>query len=163
MTCLLLSVLLWRSHFSPRLVYLVPLLAVLELFIFARSNRPTFDLETTRLPALQQFFDDHPGDYRVLLPPNPNSGMMTGSQDLWGFDPGVLRRYAEFMTFTQGRDPDTATQYLDFPRIHPLYKMLLEEENRPENRKEGMNRAFDTLVGILQEKGIGYDEFIFSL
>ncbi len=110
MTFLLLSVLLWRSHFSPRLVYLVPLIAALELFVFARSNRPTFDLETTRLPALQQFFEAHPGDYRVLLPPNPNSGMMTGSQDLWGFDPGVLKRYAEFMTFTQGRDPDTATQ-----------------------------------------------------
>jgi hypothetical protein len=124
LTFLLLSVLLWRSHFSPRLVYLVPLIAVLELFVFARSNRPTFDLETTRLPALQEFFEAHPGDYRVLLPPNPNSGMMTGSQDLWGFDPGVLKRYAEFMTFTQGRDPDTATQYLDFPRIHPLFKML---------------------------------------
>ncbi len=124
MTFLLLSVLLWRSHFSPRLVYLVPLIAALELFVFARSNRPTFDLETTRLPALQQFFEAHPGDYRVLLPPNPNSGMMTGSQDLWGFDPGVLKRYAEFMTFTQGRDPDTATQYLDFSHIHPLFKML---------------------------------------
>ncbi|MFB3067844.1 MAG: hypothetical protein ACE1ZI_01120, partial [Acidobacteriota bacterium] len=124
MTCLLLSVLLWRTHVSPKLVYLVPLLAVLELFIFARSNRPTFDLETTRLPALQQFFEAHPGDYRVLLPPNPNSAMMTGTQDLWGFDPGVLKRYAEFMAFTQGENPDKATQYVQFSRIHPLFKML---------------------------------------
>ena len=123
-TFLLLAVLLWRTHVSPRLVYLVPLLAVLELFIFARSNRPTFDLEKTRLPALQQFHEAHPGDYRVLLPPNPNSAMITGTQDLWGQDPGVLKRYAEFMAFTQGRNPDTATQYLEFSRIHPLFKML---------------------------------------
>ena len=124
MTCLLLSVVLWRTHVSPRLVYLVPLLAVLELFIFARSNRPTFDLETTRLPSLQQFYDAHPGDYRVHLPSNPNSAMMMGSKDLWGYDPGVLNRYAEFMAFTQGRNPETATEYQEFPRIHPLFKML---------------------------------------
>ena len=123
-TCLLLSVLLWRSHVSPRLVYLVPLIAVMEVFIFARSNRPTFDLETTRLPALQQFYEAHPGDYRVLLPPNPNSAMITGTQDLWGFDPGVLKRYAEFIAFTQGGNPDTATQYVQFSHIHPLFKML---------------------------------------
>jgi hypothetical protein len=146
MTLLLLSVLLWRSHFSPRLVYLVPFIAALELFIFARSNRPTFDLETTRLPALQQFFEAHPGDYRVLLPPNPNSGMMTGSQDLWGFDPGVLKRYAELMTFTQGRDPDTATQYLDFSRIHPLYKMLRHRYVLfSEGGKQGLEEIPETL------------------
>jgi hypothetical protein len=112
------------THVSPRLVYLIPLIAVMEVFIFARSNRPTFDLETTRLPALEQFYEAHPGDYRVLLPSNPNSAMTTGTQDLWGFDPGVLKRYAEFMAFTQGRNPDTATQYLEFSRIHPLFKML---------------------------------------
>jgi hypothetical protein len=124
MTCVLLSLLLWRSHFSPRLVYLIPLIAALELFVFARSNRPTFDLETTRLPLLQQFYDDHPGDYRVLIPPNPNSAMMTGSQDLWGFDPGMLKRYAQLMALTQGRDPDAVTQNLELSRIHPLFKML---------------------------------------
>lgn len=123
-TLLALGVVLWRTNSSPRLVYLVPLIAALELFIFARSNRPTFDWEATRLPALQQFYDAHPGDYRVLIPLNPNSAMITGSHELWGFDPGVLRRYAEFMAFTQGRDPDTATQYLDFSYIHPLFKML---------------------------------------
>jgi len=47
-----------------------------------------------------------------------------GTQDLWGFDPGVLKRYAEFMAFTQGENPDKATQYVQFSRIHPLFKML---------------------------------------
>lgn len=45
----------------------------------------------------------------------------------------------------------------------PLYRQLLEIENRNANRKEGMNEAFDTLVGILKDKGVAYDEFIFSL
>ena len=151
MTCLLLSVLLWRTHVSPRLIYLVPLIAVMEVFIFARSNRPTFDLETTRLPALQQFYEAHPGDYRVLLPlnplpPHPNSAMMTGTQDLWGADPGVLKRYAEFMAFTQGRNPDTATQYLEFSRIHPLFKML---RNRYVLFSEEGKQGFEEIPSVL--------------
>lgn len=47
--------------------------------------------------------------------------------------------------------------------IIPLYKQLLEIENRHANRKDGMNEAFKTLVNLLKDKGIGYDEFIFSL
>ena len=47
--------------------------------------------------------------------------------------------------------------------IQPLYKDLLAEENRHENRKEGMNRAFDQLMVKLKERGLDYDEFIFSI
>jgi len=47
--------------------------------------------------------------------------------------------------------------------IQPLYKQLLDIENSHANRKDGMNEAFDTLLKILEEKGVAYDEFIFSL
>lgn len=47
--------------------------------------------------------------------------------------------------------------------IAPLYKQLLDIENSHENRKEGMNAAFAALVSLLEEKGVGYDELIFSL
>lgn len=47
--------------------------------------------------------------------------------------------------------------------IMPLYKQLLEIENRHANSKEGMNESFNTLVNLLKEKGLAYDEFIFSL
>ena len=47
--------------------------------------------------------------------------------------------------------------------IAPLYKQLLDIENSHANSKEGMNEAFNTLVGILNDKGVEYDEFIFSL
>lgn len=47
--------------------------------------------------------------------------------------------------------------------IKPLYKKLLDIENSHANRKDGMNEAFNTLLDILKEKGVGYDEFIFSL
>lgn len=47
--------------------------------------------------------------------------------------------------------------------IIPLYDQLLAEEKSYKNRKDGMNAAYQTLHNILQEKGVGYDEFIFSL
>ncbi len=50
--------------------------------------------------------------------------MSAGLYDLWGYDPGVLKRYAQFMSYTQGHKPDDATQYIEFSRFHKLYKML---------------------------------------
>jgi hypothetical protein len=66
----------------------------------------------------------HPGDYRVLDLWRPNNGFLLGVDDLWGNNPAVLRRYAEFMTFSQGGDPDRATQYLPIRRIDPLLAIL---------------------------------------
>ncbi|MBF0247354.1 MAG: PAS domain-containing protein [Alphaproteobacteria bacterium] len=47
--------------------------------------------------------------------------------------------------------------------IIPLYKQLLAIEKSHSNSKEGMNASFNTLVKLLKEKGVSYDEFIFSL
>jgi hypothetical protein len=66
----------------------------------------------------------YPGDYRILNTVNLNSAMVLGASDIWGGDPGVVRRYAEFMTWTQGGHPDKATQYVNFTRLDPLYTML---------------------------------------
>ena len=86
--------------------------------------RATFDAATIAAPEVTDFLRAHPGDARVLNVRQPNSGMSTGASDLWGFDPGVVRRYAEFMTWTQGASPDKATQYVTFRSIDPLYSML---------------------------------------
>ena len=102
----------------------IALLAVVEVFIFARGSRVTFELAEVTTPGLQQFFKEHPGDYRVLNLMNPNLAMLTGKGDLWGYDPGVSERYAQFMVFTQGQDPDQASQYLEFKEPNSLYRML---------------------------------------
>jgi PAS domain S-box-containing protein len=47
--------------------------------------------------------------------------------------------------------------------IIPLYKSLLEEENRHTDRKAGMQSSFDMVLGLLKDKGMAYDELIFSL
>ncbi|MEZ5919222.1 MAG: PAS domain-containing protein [Alphaproteobacteria bacterium] len=47
--------------------------------------------------------------------------------------------------------------------IIPLYKRLVEEEDRHKNRKDGMNSASALLESILEEKEMSYDEFVLSL
>lgn len=47
-------------------------------------------------------------------------------------------------------------------KIIPLYKLLLEEERKHSNSKQGMNDSYELLQKILKEKGVEYDQFIFS-
>ena len=50
--------------------------------------------------------------------------MWLGKEDVWGYGQLMLKRYAEFMAFTQGQPPEGATQYLDISGFHPLHAML---------------------------------------
>ncbi|SCA55669.1 Chemotaxis sensory transducer [Candidatus Terasakiella magnetica] len=47
--------------------------------------------------------------------------------------------------------------------IIPLYAQLLQIEQSHQNRKEGMEASTQHLMGILNEKGVAYDEFILSI
>ncbi len=49
------------------------------------------------------------------------------------------------------------------PVVSELYRALKTIEDNAEDRARGMLAASEKLSGILNEKGIGYDEFIFSL
>lgn len=46
--------------------------------------------------------------------------------------------------------------------IEPLYRRLLDEENRHADRKQGMMAAHAMLVETLREKGLDYERFIFQ-
>jgi hypothetical protein len=120
----LLAVLLGFLKHSRFVGYGIVAVAVIEIFAFARSSRETFDTATIVQPEIRKFVAEHPGDYRIINPLNPNSAMSMNAQDLWGFDPGVVRRHAEFIAFTQGVDPDKATQYINFSKLDRLYSML---------------------------------------
>ncbi|RED53792.1 PAS domain-containing protein [Aestuariispira insulae] len=47
--------------------------------------------------------------------------------------------------------------------IIPLYAQLLEIEKSHESPKEGMNNAVQTVMDLLQENRVGFNEFMFSL
>jgi PAS domain S-box-containing protein len=48
-------------------------------------------------------------------------------------------------------------------KIAPIYRALLEEERRPANRKDGLERATDRLNHMLRERGTSFNELVFSL
>lgn len=48
-------------------------------------------------------------------------------------------------------------------RIKSIYQKLVTEEDRHADRKEGLKRSFEMLMGMLKEKGLEYDEFAFSI
>jgi hypothetical protein len=123
-TGLALGLLLVGVRYALRPVFAVLALAVVELFVFAAQTRDTFESTLVVPAALRTFLTRQAGDYRIINPLNANSSMLLGASDLWGSDPGVVRRYAEFITWTQGGNPDTATQYVQFTRLEPLYAML---------------------------------------
>jgi len=47
--------------------------------------------------------------------------------------------------------------------IKPLYKQLIDIENSCSNKIDGMEKSFQAVLDILEEKEMSYDEFIFSL
>lgn len=48
-------------------------------------------------------------------------------------------------------------------KIIPLYKTLLDEEAKFENRKEGMASSFNAAVSMFGDLGVEYDEFVATL
>ncbi|MGH9549089.1 MAG: hypothetical protein ACRD3W_06940, partial [Terriglobales bacterium] len=122
--CALLGIILTSARREPRALFGVIALGVAEMFIFAHGARATFDSATIVNGDERRFLEEHPGDYRIMNVANPNSAMLIGAQDMWGYEATVVRRYAEFMTWSQGGDPDQVMSYVKFVRYDPLFAML---------------------------------------
>jgi hypothetical protein len=124
--CVLLGGILLAARYKPRALFGVIPLAVAEMLVFASNSRPTSDSSVILNAEETKFLAEHPGDYRIMNVNNPNTAMIIGAQDLWGYDATVMRRYAEFMTWTQGSNPNEAMSYVKLVQFDPLFAMLRE-------------------------------------
>ena len=122
--CALLGIILASARREPRALFGVIALGAAEMLVFAHGARATFDSTTIVNRDEKRFLEEHPGDYRIMNVANPNSAMSIGAQDMWGYEATVVRRYAEFMTWSQGGDPDQTMSYVKFVRYDPLFAML---------------------------------------
>ncbi len=132
--CLILAGLLYvvvrqgRSLSSERrrrwAVYGAVILGIVEIFAFARLHRPTFVPGSEAQDYIEQRIATRPEDERVLCAVAMNLAMSIGAYDIWGSDPYVSRRYAEFMTFTQGGDADEASQNVNWKGPSPLLRLV---------------------------------------
>ncbi len=108
----------------PALPYALVVIGVVEMVVFSARFRHSFD-SGLMWPKYQMAVREQlESDVRFVDVSKTNAGMLSGLQDLWGDDPGVLGRYAEFIAATQGVHPDQATQHLKIQRVHSLWAML---------------------------------------
>lgn len=98
-------------------------LAVLEVLAVAGMTKTSFSVKESLPEGLVKFISTLDKKVRVLNLWRPNLALSTRVGDIWGYDPGVGRRYAEFIAFTQGEAPRHASQYVSFHRYHPLLKL----------------------------------------
>jgi hypothetical protein len=128
LTCLVLAALFWVSRTRRGATWLILALCLLDLVWFARQNRGgiAFDFMVRNRPAAVELYASA-GERRVLeLLQADNLALAVRGHALWGYDPVVLARYAEFVAHTQGRSRGD----LDNVRgrhpswFHPLFGML---------------------------------------
>lgn len=114
------AVLIWLQ--GKNLRGAAPLLLALGVAVTmfnAWRFRPSFSVERlTSSPAIK-FMAAHRDDGRILNLVYPNGAMLAGADEIWGYDPGVLRRWARFCTAIEGVSPALATQYLHIVRLTP--------------------------------------------
>ena len=125
-SCLALATVFFVGRRWKLAPFVIPAIAMAELLIFDLPTLVTFPYAPERRDAVVQYLGSHPvGDGRLLDLDDTNNGMTRGEDDLWGYDPGVNRRYAELFAVTQGMSPEEATQDLHFRRDPDLYATLL--------------------------------------
>lgn len=116
------GLMLWARR-QAHAALLLGALAVAEIFVYARLNRPTFDSAHIFIPELADFLRRDPGEYRILNLARPNAAISMKAFDAWGYDPGVTRRYAEFIAWSAGEDA-AKIPHVSFRRLHPLLAMV---------------------------------------
>lgn len=101
-------------------------LLTLELLLFARGEHVFFRPDAIRAPELNAFLKANLGDGRIFSPDGSNIAItMDGVCDMWGYgSDAVIRRYAEFLAFTQGENPDKVTGYQQFKTLHPRFDLV---------------------------------------
>jgi hypothetical protein len=122
---LVLAVLTWLRTIDRRAAYILIAVGIAEVFVFAHSTLSTFHLADTDPRELREFVASHPGDYRIVqLPRDSNRAMIANADDIWGYDPTVSSRYAQFIGFSQHESPDQAGPYTKIWNMSPLLRLI---------------------------------------
>jgi len=117
------SALLLARH-QPAWRWVPLVLLPVEMFCFAHTHLGIAHSSDFEPKSMSDYIAAHPGDYRILHPLNEDNGFFIGKSDLWGNDPTPLKRYAEFMAFTQGADPNQPSQYIYFKYLPKIFSLL---------------------------------------
>jgi hypothetical protein len=137
--CLVVAALLLLRTRRTEAAYILAVVGIAEALVYARPLVSTFDLSATVPVAKKQFIAANPGDYRILDPTMvgifalsvANSAVAVGAYDIWGYEPVVPKRYTEFMTYSEGGNPDDAADALFFTRFGRLFRSPQQHHTDP--------------------------------
>ena len=107
LTCVVLAPLFWFSTKNRTIAYGIAIVAITELFTFARYSRDTFQLSDNDRPELEAIYDQMTPRVRTLDVAGidnakRNHAVSVRRDIVWGYDPVVLERYAEYVIFAAG-------------------------------------------------------------
>jgi hypothetical protein len=122
----LIALIFVLTRLTPRAGYLLAVVVLAELVVFDRfTQRPTFELAADQPPELCQLAGPTADESRILDPLLPDLAMTTGGLDLWGYDSFVLRRYMQFIYFTQGWPADNVDYFQHVGALQPTAFLTL--------------------------------------
>ncbi|CAN5700946.1 YfhO family protein [soil metagenome] len=123
----LVSAILFGAIWRRQVAFLLLVVAAVELLIFARAAHATAPAVLQLPQSWSDAIARAPRDARFIITDGAdiNSPMYFRFNGIWGYDPGVLRRYAELLTFSQSGDPSAASQYINWkqPSLN-IFRML---------------------------------------
>jgi len=107
LTCGLLVPMFWFGGTKRIAAYGIACILLVELFVSARYSRDTFRLSDNNRPVLESLYDRLSSEARTLDVAGVNNAMrnhgISERRDVvWGYDPVVLDRYAEYVIFAAG-------------------------------------------------------------
>src|SRR5262249_26831494 len=126
-TLLLVALLLLSARNRRSTIWMLLLLALAEVIVFARSSLDHFHLREVINPGVKRLLAEYPGDFRILHQQSPpTSALIDDIQDIWGYDPGAfILRYAQLVAFLQNFDPDKVLSFeMRAATNAPLWSML---------------------------------------
>jgi len=92
-------------------------MAILDCFLYCHHYAVVTDLHSGDSPMMDRIIENNPGDYRILRLGGFDVPVSVRRQDMWGYDPLIPKRYAEFMAYTQGTE-------ISLDRYHPFHALL---------------------------------------
>jgi hypothetical protein len=116
-------------YLTIRRKWFIPILALAAVVEIVAYDFHEIDTQPADLTIPSQWLAPVaavPPTERVCIVPLPfvNSGPMLGQQDIFGYDPFIPKRFAQFMAASQGHDPRNADYSLAIRRVSPMYRML---------------------------------------
>ncbi|MCC6698899.1 MAG: hypothetical protein IT365_24965 [Candidatus Hydrogenedentes bacterium] len=124
-TCAALAILSLLVRRRSWAVLALVVFGLVEIAAFARIHRGTAHLSSTMdYPAVESLYTREPGDYRVMLRNNWNAPMHCDGYGVWGYDPLILGRFAEYFGHAQGVKREVMDTVLPHMRYRPSFRML---------------------------------------